>query len=162
MRNYETIHTEDTRGFHVVFSVTPEDSHPRDCFDLTEEELKDLCDKIDRGLYAWFDARIDVYQDGMLLGSDFLGGCLYETPMHFVKESEYYDDMINNAIADAEHSLIKIRAKFNYDQHFPTEKEFSTTEIERIITLHDMPISKELILFARACFAEAKIKEVVA
>jgi len=110
MRNYETIYTEDTRGFHVVFSVTPEDSHPRDCFDLTEEELTDLCDKIDRGLYAWFDARIDVYQQGILLGSDFLGGCLYETPMHFVKESEYYDDMINNAIADAKYNLEKLFA----------------------------------------------------
>ena len=162
MRNYETIHTEDTRGFHIVFSVTPEDSHPRDCFDLTEEELKDLCDKIDRGLYAWFDARIDVYQQGILLGSDFLGGCLYETPMHFVKESEYYDDMINNAIADANHSLEKIRAQFDYNQYFPTEEEFSRSEIERIITLHDMPISEDLIKFAKACFAEAKIKEVVA
>jgi len=110
MRNYETIHTEDTRGFHVVFSVTQEDFHPRDCFDLTEDELADLCDKIDRGLYAWFAARIDVYQQGILLGSDFLGGCLYETPMHFVKESDYYDDMINNAIEDAKYNLKKLFA----------------------------------------------------
>jgi len=32
MRHYETIHTEDTRGFHVIFSVTPEDFHPREVF----------------------------------------------------------------------------------------------------------------------------------
>ena len=113
MTRYETIHTEDTRGFHVIFSVSPEFSHPRDCFDLTDEELADLCDKIDRGLYAWFDARVEVYQQGILLGSDFLGGCLYETPMHFVKESEYYDDMVNNAIQDAEHSLEKLFASRN-------------------------------------------------
>ena len=108
MRNYDIIHTEDTRGFHVVFSVTPEDCHPRDCFDLTEEELTDLCDKIDRGVYAWFDARVEVYQQGILLGSDFLGGCLYDTPMTFVKESEYYDDMINNAIQEANFNLEKL------------------------------------------------------
>jgi len=108
MRNYEIIHTEDTRGFHVVFSVTPEECHPRDCFDLTETELIDLCEKIDRGLYAWFDARIEVYQQGILLGSDFLGGCLYDTPMTFVKESEYYDDMIKNAIQEATHNLEKL------------------------------------------------------
>lgn len=110
MRNYETIHTEDTRGFHVVFSVTPEDFHPRDCFDYEEDEMADLCSKIDRGLYSWFAARVDVYKQGVLLGSDFLGGCLYETPMQFVKESAYYDDMINTAIKDAESNLEKLFA----------------------------------------------------
>jgi hypothetical protein len=87
MRHYETIHTEDTRGFHVVFSVTPEDFHPRDCFDYSEEELTDLCDKIDRGVYEWFMARVEVYQQGILLGTDYLGGCLYVSTMHLVKES---------------------------------------------------------------------------
>jgi hypothetical protein len=160
MRHYEIIHTEDTRGFHVIFSVTPEDCHPRDCFDYTEEELADLCDKINRGVYAWFAARVEVYQQGVLLGSDFLGGCLYDSPMQFVRESEYYEDMVNNAIQDAKSSLEKIYAKFDYNQYFPTEEEFSRAEIERIITLHDMTISDELIKLAKACFAEAKIKEV--
>jgi hypothetical protein len=113
MRHYETIHTEDTRGFHVIFSVTHEDFHPRDCFDYTEEELADLCDKIDRGVYAWFMARVEVYQQGILLGTDYLGGCLYETPMHFVRESEYYDDMVNNAIQDAEQNLERLFALRN-------------------------------------------------
>ena len=160
MRNYETIHTEDTRGFHVIFSVTHEDCHPRDCFGYEEEELTEICRKIDCGLLAWFVARVDVYQQGILLGSDYLGGCLYDTPMQFVRESEYYDDMVNNAIQDAKNSLEKIYAKFDYNQYFPTEEEFSRVEIERIITLHDMTISDELISFAKACFAEAKIKEV--
>ena len=160
MRNYETIHTEDTRGFHVIFSVTQEDCHPRDCFGYEEEELTEICRKIDCGLLAWFVARVDVYQQGILLGSDYLGGCLYDTPMQFVRESEYYDDMVNNAIQDAKNSLEKIYAKFDYNQYFPTEEEFSRVEIERIITLHDMTISDELISFAKACFAEAKIKEV--
>ncbi len=105
MRHYEIIHTEDTRGFHVIFSVTPEDCHPRDCFDLTDEELADLCDKIDRGVYAWFDARVEVYQQGVLLGCDYLGGCLYDSPMTFVKESEYYYDMVEYAIREAQENL---------------------------------------------------------
>ena len=48
---------------------------------------------------------------------------------------------------------------FDYNKYFPTEEEFLKVEIERIITLHDMVISEELISFARACFTEAKIKE---
>jgi hypothetical protein len=48
---------------------------------------------------------------------------------------------------------------FDYNKYFPTENQFSRVEIERIITLHDMAISEELISFAKACFTEAKIKE---
>ena len=108
MRQYETIHTEDTRGFHVVFSVTPEDTHPRDCFDYEKDEMVDLCDKIDRGVYSWFVARVEVYQQGVLLGSDYLGGCLYESPMDFVRHSDYYEDMVTNAINEANLILEKL------------------------------------------------------
>jgi hypothetical protein len=105
MRNYEIIHTEDTQGFHVVFSVTHEDSHPKDCFDYEEEEMLELCDKIDRGVYSWFAARVEAYKNGVLLGSDFLGGCLYDTPMQFVTESGYYSDMVDSAVNEAKNTL---------------------------------------------------------
>ena len=113
MRHYETIHTEDTRGFHVIFSVTTEDFHPRDCFDETVEDISEICSKIDAGLLSWFCARVEVYQQGILLGTDYLGGCLYESPMHFVKESGYYDDMITEAITHAENNLEKLFALRN-------------------------------------------------
>ena len=48
---------------------------------------------------------------------------------------------------------------FDYNKYYPTEEAFSRAEIERIITLHDLPLSDDLIKLARACFAEAKIKE---
>ena len=51
---------------------------------------------------------------------------------------------------------------FDYNKYFPTESEFSRVEVERIITLHDMKISEELIRLGKACFAEAKIKEATA
>jgi hypothetical protein len=105
MRQYETIHTEDTQGFHIVFSVTHEDCHPRDCFDFDEQELADLCEKIDRGIYSWFVARVDAYKHGILLGSDYLGGCLYDSPMQFVKESEYYSNMVDNAVQEVKDAL---------------------------------------------------------
>jgi hypothetical protein len=105
MRQYETIHTEDTQGFHVVCSVTSEDFHPSDCFDYEEEELGELCRKIDAGIYSWFAVRVEAYKGGILLGSDYLGGCLYDSPMQFVKESEYYSDMVDNAVQEAKDAL---------------------------------------------------------
>jgi hypothetical protein len=110
MRNYETIHTEDTQGFHIVVSVAPEDFHPRDCFDYEEEELGEVCRKIDAGLYAWFAVRVEAYKSGILLGTDYLGGCLYDTPMQFVEESEYYSDMVDNAVKEAKNALEMLHA----------------------------------------------------
>jgi hypothetical protein len=108
MRNYETIHTEDTQGFHIVVSVTSEDSHPRDCFGYEEDEMVELCRKIDRGIYSWFAVRVEAYKGGILLGSDYLGGCLYDTPMQFVKESGNYSDMVDNAVQEAKDALEKL------------------------------------------------------
>ena len=47
---------------------------------------------------------------------------------------------------------------FDYNKYFPTNEEFPRDEIERMITLHDMPITDDLLKLAKACFAEAKIK----
>jgi hypothetical protein len=105
MRHYETIHTEDTQGFHIVCSVTPEDVHPRDLFDYEEEELQELCRKIDDGIYVYFAVRVDAYKNGILLGSDFLGACLYESYSGFIEESGYYSDMVDNAVKEAKDAL---------------------------------------------------------
>lgn len=110
MRHYETIHTEDTQGFHIVVSVTDEDFHPRDCFDYEEDEMQELCRKIDVGLYAWFAVRVEAYKGGILLGSDYLGGCLYDSPKQFIEMNDYYSDMVDNAIQEAKNALERLYA----------------------------------------------------
>lgn len=105
MNNYENIHKETVQGFDIVFSVTYENSHPRDCFDFEEEEMRELCEKIDNGVYSWFIARVQAYKNGVLLGDDYLGGCLYDSPMQFVKDSDYYSDMVENVIQEARKTI---------------------------------------------------------
>jgi hypothetical protein len=110
MRHYEIIHTEDTQGFHIVCSVTFEDSHPADCFSYEEDEMRELCRKIDAGIYSWFAVRVEAYKGGILLGCDYLGGCLYDSPMQFVKESGYYADMVDASVQEAKNALEKLYA----------------------------------------------------
>jgi len=110
MRDYEIIHTEDTQGFHIVCSVTYEDSHPADCFSYEEDEMRELCRKIDAGIYSWFAVRVEAYKGGILLGCDYLGGCLYDSPMQFVKESGYYADMVDASVQEAKNALEKLYA----------------------------------------------------
>jgi hypothetical protein len=106
MQYYETIHAEEKDGFEIVFSVTHEDIHPRDLFDGTPEYIAELLEKIDNGYYSWFAARVQAFKNGVLLGENHLGGCLYENCKDFVKESGgYYEDMVFNAIKEAKQKI---------------------------------------------------------
>lgn len=104
---YETIKTEDTQGFHIVFSVRPEDMHPRDSFET--EDIEDICRKIDSGAYVWFIARVEAYRHGVLLATDYLGGCLYDNYQDFLSDG-YYEDMVSNVIAEATQTIEKLAA----------------------------------------------------
>lgn len=107
MTYWETVHSETREGFDIELAFTSEDTHPDDLFDWEacgdrEETLR----KIDAGLLLWFTARVRVSvarPDGkgsVVLGEDYLGGCLYESASDFMA-SGYYDDMVSMAIENA-------------------------------------------------------------
>ena len=104
MTHYETIHTEDVNGFHIVFSAAYEDMHPRDCFDDTVDEIDEICRKIDNGTYVWFIARVEAYKHGIMLGTSYLGGNLYDSFKDFIND-EYYEDLMCQAIDEAKGNL---------------------------------------------------------
>lgn len=105
MTYWETINEAEHNGFLIVTSITPEDMHPRDSFDDTPEELAEMCRKIDQGLLSWFVVRVQAFKHGVLLGTDYLGGNLYENPADFVTEGGYYADMVHTATAEAANTI---------------------------------------------------------
>jgi hypothetical protein len=106
MQYYETLHTESRNGFDIVFSVTHEDTHPRELFDDSIDDIDEMCRKIDDGYLAWFVARVQAFKNGVELASDYLGGCLYDNARDFVKESGgYYEDMIETVITEAKQKI---------------------------------------------------------
>lgn len=107
--NYETIHTETAAGFDIVFSVAPETDAPDWDFD-SGEDRQDLIDRINDGRMAWFVARVQAFKNGILLGTDYLGGCCYDSPMQFVNASDYYGEMVENAVAEAQEAIEKLTA----------------------------------------------------
>lgn len=46
---------------------------------------------------------------------------------------------------------------FDYNKYYPTESDFPTAEIEKIIVKHDLLASDVILEFARACWAECNI-----
>jgi hypothetical protein len=104
---YEQVHAEDTNDFHVTLSIAPEEMHPSDCFGETEDVIKDMCDKIDSGQLLWFVARVEAYRHGVLLASDYLGGCMYDSIKDFIADG-YYEDMVSNVVREAKETLAKL------------------------------------------------------
>lgn len=101
MQYWEKISEETTEGFQIVFSAGIEDMHPRDLFDDSITDISELCEKIDRFDLVWFVARVECFKNGILLASEYLGGCLYESYKQFFEEGDYYLDMREAAILAA-------------------------------------------------------------
>jgi len=99
--NYSSYaHELDKDGFHITLELLPEDSEPDWDFG-SEEEKQELLRKIDQGVYLWFVAKVSAWKEGIELGTDYLGGCCYDSVEDFIKPGDYFDDMVNNAIASA-------------------------------------------------------------
>ena len=110
-QHFNTIDTRTVQGFDIVCSTTWEDIHPSDVFDETPEDMAEMLRKIDNGLLSWFMVRVQAFKNGILLGTDYLGGNLYENESDFVTESGgYYEDMIESAIKEAKDNLSKLLA----------------------------------------------------
>jgi hypothetical protein len=103
MSHYTKQHTETIEGFEIVFSTAYETTHPRDHF--MPEDVQEYLEGIDSGKYEWFAARVQAFKNGIELGTDYLGGCLYESSMQFVKDNDYYNDMVQSAIKEAKANI---------------------------------------------------------
>ena len=103
------VHEENFEGFTIRFYPLNEDMHPRDSFDDSCCDIADICDKIDRGVYQWFCAKVTASKAGVELADDYLGGCLYETWRDFLNDG-YCEDMRATVVALAKDKLAELAA----------------------------------------------------
>jgi len=104
---YQTIYTEKAADFDIVFSVTHEHFEPNWDFESEADRQKTL-NRIDTGDLVYFVAQVQAFKHGVLLGANYLGGCCYDSYMQFVKDSDYYADMVENAVSEARSTIIKL------------------------------------------------------
>ncbi len=110
-RHWEHLGEFERNGFTVVVDKTWEDIHPGDLFDDSVHDLKEICDKIDRGVYDWFMLRVRCLIDGHELGFNCLGGCLYENPKDVLTDGTVEDilwEAMNEAKAEARRLSTKL------------------------------------------------------
>jgi hypothetical protein len=110
-RYYDTIAEFEREGYEVIVDKSYEDLHPRDCFDDTCYDIKEMCQKIDSGDLDWFMLRVRVLVEGLELGSAYLGGCLYEDAREVLKDG-MAEDLIEQALQEAKQQVYRLSRKF--------------------------------------------------
>jgi hypothetical protein len=110
-RYYDTLLEEDRGQFHVIVDKTWEDLHPKDCFDDSVTDIKEICEKIDRGTLDWFMLRCRVFYEGVELAEDFIGGFLYEDAREILKDG-VAEDIIYSTIEDAKKEAMNMKQRF--------------------------------------------------
>jgi len=110
-RYYDTIAEFERDGFDIIVDKSYEDLHPRDCFDDSVTDIKQLCEDIDSGKYDWFMLRVRVLVEGLELGSAYLGGCLYSDAREVLTDGTA-EDLIDEALKEAKRDVYRLSKKF--------------------------------------------------
>lgn len=85
----DLVHEEEYKGLVIKLFLLPEYDDPD--WDITEDELQELNEKIRNGDLLWFCAKVEASIDGHILGTDYLGGCCYESVEDFIDGGNYID-----------------------------------------------------------------------
>lgn len=100
-------HTEQHDKFTIVASWNYEDCPIADCFDESCDDIKEYERKVENGDLYWFILRVQVFLNGVMLGCDYLGGCMYEN-VEDVLTDGMYEDVKYQAIQQAENWLTEV------------------------------------------------------
>lgn len=103
----------ETKNFTVRLELLEEYETPDWDFD-TEQEKQELLNKINDGDLLYFCAKVSVNWEGQEIGSNYLGGCCYESVNDFRKDP-YFFGMVAETVKEAREyfkdlTLPKLRA----------------------------------------------------
>lgn len=99
MNNFQTVHKEKAAEFDIVFSYAHEIGLPG--WDLSTEEMESYRKRIDSGDLVCFVACVQAYKCDVLLSTNYLGECCYDSVLQFVESSDYYGEMVEDAVQSA-------------------------------------------------------------
>ena len=119
-RPWEQLSNETRDGFTVIVDKTWEDCHPSDLFDTSIDpdtnkpyyDVDEICRDIDSGRLDWFMLRARVLLNGIELGSDLVGGFLYEDARETLTDG-VAEDLIWTAMEQAKTRVVELADIFS-------------------------------------------------
>jgi len=111
MRYYDELATYEREGYTIIVDKSYEDMDPKDCFDDTCFDMKEMYNDIDSGNLDWFMLRVRVLVEGLELADEYLGGCLYKDAREVLTDGTA-EDIIDQAIDRAKGQVYRLSRVF--------------------------------------------------
>jgi hypothetical protein len=111
MRYYDELATYEREGYTIIVDKSYEDMDPKDCFDDTCFNMKEMYNDIDSGNLDWFMLRVRVLVEGLELADEYLGGCLYKDAREVLTDGTA-EDIIDQAIDRAKGQVYRLSRVF--------------------------------------------------
>jgi len=111
MRYYDELATYERDGYTIIVDKSYEDLDPKDCFDDTCFDMKEMYNDIDSGNLDWFMLRVRVLVEGLELADEYLGGCLYKDAREVLTDGTA-EDIIDQAIDRAKGQVYRLSRVF--------------------------------------------------
>ena len=111
MRHYEELASYEREGYEIIVDKSWEDLDPKDSFDESCYDMKELYADIESGKLEWFMLRVRVLVEGLELDSEYLGGCLYADAREVLTDGTA-EDLIAQSMANAKQQVYRLYKKF--------------------------------------------------
>lgn len=107
MRYWDELARYEQDGFEIIIDKSWEDISPRELFDESITDINEICRKIDSYDLDWFMLRARAMLQGHELGSQIVGGFLYEDAREVLKDGTA-NDLAAEAIHEAREEARKL------------------------------------------------------
>jgi hypothetical protein len=111
MRYYDTLAEYERDGYDIIVDKTYEDLDPKDLFDDSVSDIKQIYEDINSGNLDWFMLRVRVLVEGLELAEEFLGGCLYKDASEVLSDGTA-EDIIDQAMTRAKGQVYRLSRVF--------------------------------------------------
>jgi len=101
----------DRDQFIVEIAFAPDDTQLDLLFDTEADYYPELIENLESGFWQHMIVRVEAKYDGKVMGSDYLGSIVAESPAAWLKEQEedgVVDHMVETAIDEAGNEAVRM------------------------------------------------------
>jgi len=101
---------KETKNWRIELNAEEETDSPDMTYDWTASNRAEVFKKINNGTWLWFEAKVSVIHKPteLTLGTDYLGGCCYESLEDFAQPGGYVRSMVGEAISEARNNMERL------------------------------------------------------
>ena len=114
--NYHVEEQFDKDQFIVEIAFAPDDTQLDLLFDTDMEGYDELIENLESGFWQHMICRVQAKYDGKVMGEEYLGSILAESPAKWIEsDKDYIDDLVDSAMDEARENISALKTKLGVD-----------------------------------------------